>query len=311
VRALFVLCLLAGPAHAELPTIESEFPPTLRVESTTWGVTLERVGIEIRSAPEVTFVTIDVGGREREATIPLDVPVGTKLVGLGIDSSAGRAWGRPMQRSRVGSQGSVMKWDSTSAEQDHYSIHVNGPGTIEVALFLPPLPRIAIATTASALSISVDGEKLGGKHKRVVVELADLAGTQGAIEMPHVTEDVSFVASPSGPSDFVPVINSSFGAPMGHRNLDKTMIRRRMKWFQPGLRQCFMHAAQWSGLRSGGAVMAFMITGDGNVAFATATESDLPASVNACLEEQVMRWEFPAADGNVHVNYPVTFHAVE
>ena len=89
------------------------------------------------------------------------------------------------------------------------------------------------------------------------------------------------------------------------------MIRRRMKWFRPGLRQCFMHEAQWNGLRKGGAVMSFMILASGSVDWAVATESDLPASVNACLVEQISRWEFPAAEGNVQVNYPLTFGTYE
>ena len=314
VRALLVLCLLVRAAAAdELPTIETEFPPTLRITSKAWNVKLERVGVAIRSAPDVTFVTLALTGREQEVQVDIEVPVGSKVVGLGFDGADKRAWGRALPRSnaidRYRSGGALLVADDRSADEELLTLYVNVPATVELALHLPPIPRLAIETHASALVVEVDGEKIANKKKRVVVELADLAGTTGDLELPHVTETVALVAAPAAPTGFMPFEASR----MSHhpRDIDKAIIRRRMKLFRPGLRQCFMHAAQWSGLRRGGAVLSFMILESGTVDWALATESDLPASVNACLVEQVERWDFPSSDGNVQVNYPVTFGVYE
>jgi hypothetical protein len=313
VRALVVLCLMATTAAAELPTIDTEHPPTMRIESAAWGVKLERVAVAIHSAPEVTFVTIAVTGRDREVELPIDVPIGTKIIGLGADAPEGRVWGRPMRvesarERQANNGGAVLRWRSASADHDHMTIRVNVPATVELALLFPPLARLAIAADAGVLSVEVEGVKLANKHKRVVVELADVAGTSGEVEHAYVTEDVGLVAAPTPPTAFFEAV-----ANFGHRpfrDLDKAMIRRRMKWFQPGLRECFMRTARSSTLRSGGAIVSFSIA-DGRVEWATTRESDLPDAVNACLVEQVEQWEFPAADGSVVVNYPVTFHANE
>ena len=202
--------------------------------------------------------------------------------------------------------GALLVRDDESVDQEHLTLHVTVPSTVELALRLPPLPRLAIETTASALVVEVAGEKLANKHKRVVVELEDIAGTSGELEMPSVTETVALVASPAAPTDFFQTVDNRFMR--GTRDLDKAMIRRRMKWFKPGLRECFMHEAQWgNSVKRGGAVLTFMIASSGAVEWATTSESDLPASVNACLVAQLLTWEFPEADGHVQVNYPVTF----
>jgi hypothetical protein len=315
VRALLVLCLLVRTAAADaLPTIDSEFPPTLRITSTAWNVKLERVGVAIRAAPEVTFVTISLTGREQAVTVDLEVPSGTKVVGLGFDGVEARAWGRALPRAQAAERhrgGALLVADGHSFDHDHLTLHVTTPAIVELALHLPPIPRLAIETAASALVVDVDGEKIANKKKRVVVELEDLPGTTGDLELPHVTQTIALVASPTPPADFLPPLDHRR---MGHhhaRDIDKAMIRRRMKWFQPRLRQCFMHEAQWNGLRRGGAVLSFMILPSGGVEWAVANESDLPATVNACLVAEVERWEFPSADSNVQVNYPVTFGVYE
>lgn len=313
-RALLVLCLLAGTATAdELPTIDTEFPPTLRIASKAWNVKLERVGVAIHSAPDVTFVTLALTGREQEIQLDIDVPTGTKAVGLGFEGEARSAWGRPMPRANAVDHhrgGALLVRDAESADQEHLTLYVTVPSTVELALRLPPLPRLAIETTGSALVVEVAGEKITNKHKRVVVELEDIAGTAGELEMPNVTETIALVASPAAPTDFFQAIDNHHHM-RGSRDLDKAMIRRRMKWFQPGLRECFMREARWGSVRKGGAVLSFMILASGTVEWAVTSESDLPASVNACLVEQVEHWEFPAADGNVQVNYPLTFGVYE
>lgn len=311
-RALLVLLLVGTASADELPTIDSEFPPTLRVSTKAWNVKLERVGVALRSAPEATFVTLALAGREQEIQVDLEVPAGTKVIGLGFAGADKSVWGRAMLRANAADfshrGGALLVADDEDANHEYLTLHVRVPSTVELALHLPPIPRLAIETAASALVVEVDGEKVANKKKRVVVELADIAGTTGEVALPHVTQTVALVAAPAAATEFMLPVD--FGR-MGHRHsrdIDKAMIRRRMKWFQPGLRQCFMREAQWgNGVRKGGTVLSFLILASGSVEWAVATESDLPASVNQCLVDQLSSWEFPSADGNVQVNYPVTF----
>lgn len=313
-RALIVLCLAAGVAHAELPTIDTEFPPTLRIEASAWGVRFDLVEVELHSAPAPSFVKLAISGRERTLEIALDVPTGTQIIGLGADGVSGSAWGRAMPvntvRDREQISAASMRWESSSADQDHVRVVARVPTTIELAMFLPPIPRLAV-TAPGPLAVSVENERVAtNKHKRVVVELADVAGTTGDIALAAIGEHVGLVADPASPSDFL-----EFPASNGHsfrmRDLDKSMIRRRMKWLRPQLRQCFMQTAQWSSLRGGGAVVSFMILASGEIDWATISESDLPATVTDCLVAQVKSLVFPATDGNVQVNYPIEFRAVE
>lgn len=316
VPALLLLCLLAGSARAdELPTIASELPPALRIAGDGWGVRIERVTVAIRSAPEPTFVTLEVAtGREQTVVVPLDVPAGTRVVGLGSDGPEGRAWGRALPRAAArdrqrGHGGAVLAWDGTSADEDHLTLTATAPATIELALYLPPLPRLAIETTARVLGVDVDGARQVSRGRRAVVELADVAGRVGELALASASERVALVAAPASVFEFLehpPSTDVRFG-----RDLDKAMIRRRLKWLRPHLRRCFMQAAQGSALRRGGAVLAFLIVADGSVAWARAHESDLPATVDACLVAQVERLELPAADGDVLVHYPVEFRANE
>jgi hypothetical protein len=310
VRALLVVCLLAGSAWAdELPTIDSEHPPTLRIESETWGLRVERVAVNLRSAPEATFVSISLtAGRAQTVTLPIAVPEGTRVVGLGV---ADMVWGRPMpvqaarSRFRDSAEGALLAYDGASAGEDHLKLVVNVPATIELALHLPPLQRLAIETTAGVFNVEVDGERRPAGKRRAVLDLTDIAGTT-YVRAPHVGDEVSLVATPSSPNDFF--TGPAHPAPRPMRDLDKAMIRRRMNWFRPGLRRCFMDYAQWHPtLTQGGVIVSFLISPIGSVEWAKAIESDLPDSVNACLVEQVLQWEFPAADSNVQVNYPLTF----
>ena len=314
-RALLVVCLLAVAAPRavqadELPTIDSEFPPTLRIWSDTWNVRFERVAVAIHSAPDTTFITLSVTGREQTITLPIDVPEGTHIVGLGV---ADTVWGRPMpvenarDRFRRG-EGALLSHDSASAGQDHVRLVFTVPTTIEIALHLPPLQRLAIETNAGILGVEVDGDRRPAGKRRALVDLADVAGTTTLLT-PHVDQYVSLVAMPTSPSDFFGPFDSR---PRMTRDLDKAMIRRRMKWFRPGLRQCFMHAAQSDpSLTHGGVIVTFMIEPIGNVEWAITTESDLPEAVNTCLVDQVKQWEFPSADGRVQVNYPLEFRLIE
>jgi hypothetical protein len=312
VRALLVLCL-AGTAHAQLPTIESELPPALAVSSDTYGLRIDRVDVAVRSAPEATFLTIDVTGRS--GVIAVDVPAGTKIVGLGVDGADGRVWGRalPAQPARghhVSNGGSLLEWVSESAGQDHVTIEVAAPARLEIALHLPPVQRLAVATAGAALLVSVEGERVETQRKRkVIVDLTDIAGTTGELAMPHATADVSIVAVPTPAIDFAPAVGNP---PRPTEALDKSIIHRRLKWFKATLLGCYQREAQWDGANNvkplrGGAVISFLIVADGSVEWARTSETDLPYKVNECLVDRVMQWDFPRADGSVQVNYPVSF----
>lgn len=306
-RALVSLVALVSSARAELPTIDRAWVPAIAV-TTESGHRIDRVALTIGSAPEPTFLTIDIVGRGT-GTIALDVPSGTKIVGLGVDGVGGQAWGRAQPVANARSQllangGALLAWQSTSADQDHLRIDVSQPSRVELALHLPPLARLSVRAIATVVV-----DHVRRPEREVIVDLADVAGTTAELGVPHATETIALVAAPTPPADFALF---SPTARRGRGELDKGIIRRRLTWFRPTLRGCYLREAQWDGANNarpirGGAVLAFFIVEDGSVAWARATESDLPAKLRSCLVEQVLAWRFPQADGSVQVNYPISF----
>ncbi len=316
-RALVVVLLLCRAAHAELPTIESEHPPALRVTSGSWSTRFERVALAIHAAPEPSWLTIAVTGRDRPFVLSIDVPDGTRVIGLAVANGQAAAWGRPLpvdrarDRFRTTNGSALVEWTSKSADEEHLTVRLDQASTIEIALELPPLARLEVAASAGAVSVEVGGEKrfAGKGGQRAVVELDDLAGHVGDATVPVVDEHVAIVAAESAPTEFFGP--PSFG-PRVMRDLDKAMIRRRMTAHRAQLRRCYMAVAQWNPtLSHGDVVMTFMIGESGDVEWARPTETDLPASVTDCLAAEVTSWEFPATDGRVLVNYPLRFELLE
>lgn len=297
-RALLAVLCLAEAAHAE----------TLDVTSATWGLRIARVAVAIHAAPEPTFVVLDAVGKD--GTITLDVPAGTQIVGLGVDSATARVWGRPHAPAPArllhdANGGALVAWET----EERVTIALHPPATIELALHLPPLAELAITTDALALAVDVAGERIPTRRRHVVVQLSDVAGTTGALAMPHVAQDVSLVAAPTPIADFTPARDARAPA---LQELDKAIIRRRLGWFRPTLLRCYQREAQWDGANNvrpirGGAVLSFLIVETGSVEWARTSESDLPAKILDCLVEQILAWEFPRSSGRVVVNYPVTF----
>jgi hypothetical protein len=307
VRAALAILCLAGTAYADLPTIDSEFPPTLRINATNPSA-LERVAVAIHSAPEVSWVTIIIneGGE-----LPIDVPSGTFVTGVAITTDTGAAWGHalPWQRARVAvlnSPAALIEFESASADLDHLRLQVNTAAKVEIALLLPPLARLAVDTNAAHVKVDVDGVRvLAAKRsqRRPPIELSDVAGTT-MTKRAFAADGISLVAAPSAATDFLehPLEPRQFRG-----DIDKTIIRRYVKRHLPQVRQCYMHAAQWSGAKNGGATLSFQIISDGTVDWATTIESDLPEAVNACLIAEMQRWQFPEGQGTVVVNYPLEF----
>jgi hypothetical protein len=78
---LIALVAVVTPAGAEpLPAIDSVLPPTVRFSPPGYGMTLERVAIDVRSAPAVSLITIEVTGGgsrrrwERGGELPARAP---------------------------------------------------------------------------------------------------------------------------------------------------------------------------------------------------------------------------------------------
>ena len=299
-RALLVLLLLATTARAD-------DIPTLRVSTTSWSVKLERVAVAIHGAPETTWVTLSLTGREQTSRVSIDVPSGTRVFGLGVATQHASAWGRPQPAydAHPGG-GAALSWQRADDTHDHLVLAVNIPSTIDIAMQLPPLAQLAIESDAGKFIVEVDGTRVD----HTAIDLSDVPGVVGPARDLHVAERVALVASPTQPSAFFEPAVHTFN-PRVSRDIDKAIIRRYVKRHRPQLRQCYMAVAQWNPTVKGGATLSFMITPQGTVEWARASESDLPAAVTACLVEEVLRWEFPESDGSVQVNYPFEFRLAE
>ena len=312
---LAVLLALSGTAYADLPTIESENPPTLRVTSGSWNARIDRVALAIHSAPETTWLTITMSGGRRDRVIELDVPEGTRVLGMGVANDVANAWGQPLPigdaRERINDGAAFLKWDGASVGQEHLIITLDRPSTVDLALQLPPLARLAVDVDGGATSVSIGDEPrfaAKGRHQRTVLDLDDVSGRIDA--PPTVREGVAITAAQSPANMFFQAVDMR---PRGIRDLDKAMIRRRMQMHRAQLRECFQHWAQFqwtlegAGETVGGVIVSFRVQPDGSVADVHTIESDLPAQVNECLVAEVTSWEFPETDTPVEVHYPLEF----
>jgi hypothetical protein len=312
--AVLVLC---GTASAEgLPMID-DIPPAIRVTPGDWYAKIERVALAIHAAPETSWLTISSHTRD-PSRIELDVPEGTRVIGLGVANDKAHAWGRPTPSdgapSLLAEGAAMVRWEGESAGQQHLVIVIERSSTVEVALQLPPLARLAVEADAGATSVSVGDElqfSAKGWNQSTVVELDDIAGRVGTAMSPAVEDGVAIVAAETPKTSFLPDDDRRVHV---QRDIDKAIIRRVMKQHRPQLRECFQHYVQFNwalegseGKTIGGVIVAFTIVPDGSVVESHTVESDLPQQVNQCLVDEVIKWQFPETDGRIQVNYPLEF----
>jgi hypothetical protein len=203
-RWLLVLLLASHAAAAPLPTIESTFPPAIRVGGELMlkpAVT----SVKIENG-EVTWVTIVVGSDryQHERDLTLDVPAGMRLVGMAVDDGGGPLWAerRPRWAAAAdyyhGQTPTLVEAAGSSSGEDHLIVRISDGGTFELAL-----------------CASCDG----------------------------VDDDTSLFLETNRPHRGV-IIDRFPSASMSLPELDKAIIRRVVQFQLPQLRRCLMLVGQ-------------------------------------------------------------------
>ncbi len=299
-------------ADAQLPTIDDAFPPSLGFDA-RGAASLHRVSIDLRSAPEVSWITVEVSARRaQEVEVPIDLPVGTRVVGMMINRDGGSVWATAMAEddaraaARAAFQPALLAWASTTAGVDHLTLRVHGPATVELAIELPAVARLGIVAEREVgrMSVSIDGAPRGSwkaLRARVAIDTTGLVIDPAPRPYAQVDRHTSLVAETSAHRTVV----------IDHEphhirfSADKAMIRRALKRRMARLRHCYNHVAQYQPLE-GTAVLRFRIAKDGSVRDIR-VDSELPASITTCLAAEIATLELPAGDGEVEVNYPLQF----
>jgi hypothetical protein len=198
----------------------------------------------------------------------------------------------------------VLAWDSTSADQDHLTLVVDGPATIELALLLPPVTRLAVTPGMRRLEILVDGVRasaVAAPRVRVDVPLAGVTLGADARAVGRVDATTALVAVATPPPIF------SMDHPRDtHFSVDKSLLRRAMKGARNRLEHCWLRVAQYDPRIEGTTTLHFVVELDGTIETVT-TDGELPDVVTSCLAADVRTWKLPEGDTRVVVNYPLTF----
>lgn len=301
-------------AADELPTIDDAFPPSLGFDA-RGGAALGRVSIDLRSAPEVSWITLEVTARRAQPVeVPIDLPVGARVVGMMLRRDGGSVWATAMAEddaratARVAMQPALLAWESMTAGIDHLTLRVQAPATVELAVELPAVARLGIVADREVgrVDVSIDGASRGSwkaLRARVAIDTAGLAIDRAPRPYPHVDRQTSLVAETSVNRGVV--IHLDHAQSTVRFSADKTMIRRAIKQRMARLRHCYNHVAQYQPLE-GLATLRFRIAEDGRVRDIR-VDSELPASITTCLAAEVATLELPAGDGEVEVNYPLQF----
>lgn len=308
---------LALPARADdLPTIDSVHPAAIRVNLPGGRTVIGRIAVDVR-AKAVSWVTLEVTlPRFDTAVVPIDVPAGSRVVGMAITTLDRRAWSSAVRQdaaTRAFSrrpEGAVLTWGSTSAGQDHLEIRIARSARIELAIELPPLAELAIDPAGQRIArieATIEGRDDQQWTRRYQPVVLDLRGIEAHVDedpYPHARAGVALVAD--GPDRTEPVQFRSTRLP--NLNSDKRLIQRQMKLSRDRIAHCYEHVAQWRKRPEldGTVNVQFFVAPSGKVASAVATSS-LPVEITGCIEEVVKAWEFPAPDIAMLVNYPLTF----
>jgi hypothetical protein len=137
-RWLLVPLLVSQAAADPLPTIDSAFPPAIRVGGASSSA-VKSVKIE---HGEVTWVTIVVASdrSEHARDLTLDVPAGTHVAGMAVDEGSGPLWAHRLPRWDAasdyyhGQTPTLAEAAGSSEGEDHYAVRISDGGTFTFAL---------------------------------------------------------------------------------------------------------------------------------------------------------------------------------
>lgn len=314
VRAVPLLFLLASTAIAsadELPTVDSTHPAVIRADARhAYGSPVRAMTLAVHGGDDPSWLRIQTTGREGERqTVTVDVPTGTRVIGFGIaDLDHTLVWGTPIEAINAHHERSVdrdapalVEYAGSSGGEDHISIELDQPATVELAMVLPVLDTLALE---------------GPPH-------ADLVAT--GVPFAHGVADLRKVARPTEPAtayldDTTSLIASiksnrlvvTWGGHHGWNESpgNRSTLRREVKLHEPVLMHCYMQEAQRDpSLRDRQVSLHLAINVDGTVD--KVSLENVPASVAPCFEAEITQWKFLPMDSYVLANYPLNLKVNE
>lgn len=315
-RALVIalLALGASVAHAAPAlTIDEALPPTLVIGRVGSTIRIDRVDVHSRAG--ITWVTLALSPgrfhRHRDTSvIDLDAPAGTRVIGMAVTdaTSAATTWSvaQPVLAAermfRTGPSPALVSMHGSTGGVDHFELALQdarAPASVAIAMQFVDLAEVHVeAPPHVPLFIDdVPGQVLG---------LERLEPT----EADHVDRATSLVLT-SGVGELVRFATRPEPTSLGQ--LDKSMIRRRIRDHRAQLTQCYLAVAQWMPSLHGSVMLHFTIDSLGEVHDAYVDGELQHPGVLGCLAREVSTWEFPSApgEGKVDINYPIEFRLRE
>lgn len=294
---LVVLAALASAttAHAGLPTIDSVIQPRIVISG------VREIDVERGDILWLSFQVPRFGSK----SITIDVPRGTLVVGMMVGSSN---WSSPVSAEHDLSvveqvPGAVLSWGSASGDVEHLvlahepancgggDVVVRCPERLTVALVLPMIDRVQVLPKPA----HVDGKPA----KSAVLRLPPPRKLE--VVPPHVDANTSLAVASELPVTIV------MPEPRVWRDIDKSMIKRRLAWRRDSLRWCYQRVAQYRRGLEGTLVAHFSITREGKIEDVS-VDGDLDNDdIRSCIARELAVMEFPEGDTRVRVNYPLTF----
>jgi hypothetical protein len=307
---------LAMPARADdLPTIDTVFPPTVRVGAPGYNSAIDRIAVDVRAAT-ISWITIEVRSRRfaPRAIVPVDVPAGTRIVGMSVSTHGVRSWSAARRRQeaiddyRSEPEASLLAWEGTSADQDHVRIEVDGSARIELAVELPPIPSLAIdpdgheVASIETTVLGRDRQQWRRRRERVELDLRGIPAHVAADPYAHVDAQTWLVAG--APNRNEPRIEHRFPRPphgIGEAPAIRAMMRLNLGRFE----HCYELYIQTHPTAEGDVAIQFFIPTSGEVTAAVA--AGLAPEIDACVVDVVKAWPFGPVDTPTQVNYPLHF----
>ena len=315
---------LALPARADdLPTIDTVFPPTVRVGAPGYNSAIERIAVDVHAAT-TSWITIEVRSRpfSPRAIVPLDVPAGTRIVGMSVSTHGVRSWSAARRRQeaiedyRREPEASLLAWEGSSADQDHVRIEVDGSARIELAVELPPLPSLAIdpdGHEVASIEATIEGhdrqpwrQQWRRRRARVELDLRGIPAHVAADPYAHVDEQTWLVAG--APNRDEPQIDHRFPRPP-HWVGDGPAIRSMMKLNLGRFEHCYELYIQTHPQAEGDVAIQFFIPTSGEVTAVVA--AGIAPEIDACVVDVVKAWPFGPVDTPTQVNYPLHFRVAD
>ena len=292
--------------------------------TTTGGEVVARLTIDLSTSVQ----------NWRDVATSLTLPRGTRVHGmaltLGGERSVAEALGTGDAlvnyegRIRYKNDPALLEHVDTTSDVEKLSLRVYPlskatPATVEIEMVLPAITSLALDTKQRSIAkaeVVIDGKvsSRGELAAARTIEIPFATGTAPTRTTKAVGTHVSLFAD--GNVEFIggvrPIVCTfSIGEPVSRiPTPDKMMIRDRVGFAMPRLRQCYMREAQKRPSLAGTVQMHFTIYESGKVGEISvdgALDSD---AVKACIASEVATLEFHQHEsGNTRVNYPLTFSA--